>query len=145
MKLRQNKVFDPTMAALLPLKILIAEDNIANQRVAKGILLQFGYQTDLAVNGKEAVEAVERQKYDLLFVDVQMPGMDGLEATRSICNRMSPSERPFIVAMTANAMNEDRDLCLSAGMDDYLSKPIRPENVKAAIEHATRTDGVRNV
>ena len=125
------------MAARLQLNILIAEDNIVNQKVAMGVLLQFGYQTDLVVSGKEAVEAVERQKYDLLFMDVQMPNMDGLEATRLICSRMSPSERPYIVAMTANAMKEDRELCLSAGMDDYLSKPIRPEEIKAAIERAT--------
>ncbi len=134
--LRQNKIFGPSMAARLPLNILIAEDNIVNQKVAMGVLLQFGYQTDLVVSGKEAVEAVERQKYDLLFMDVQMPNMDGLEATRLICSRMSPSERPYIVAMTANAMKEDRELCLSAGMDDYLSKPIRPEEIKAAIERA---------
>jgi CheY-like chemotaxis protein len=134
--LRQNKIFDPSMAARLPLNILIAEDNIVNQEVAMGVLLQFGYQTDLVVSGKEAVEAVERQKYDLLFMDVQMPNMDGLEATRLICSRMSPSERPYIVATTAHAMKEDRELCLSAGMDDYLSKPIRPEEIKAAIERA---------
>jgi two-component system sensor histidine kinase/response regulator len=134
--LRQNKIFDPSMAARLPLNILVAEDNIVNQKVAMGVLLQFGYQTDLVVSGKEAVEAVERQRYDLLFMDLQMPDMDGLEATRVICSRMSPSERPYIVAMTANAMKEDRELCLSAGMDGYLSKPIRPEEIKAAIERA---------
>jgi CheY-like chemotaxis protein len=136
--LRQNKIFDPGMAARLPFNILVAEDNTVNQKVAIGVLLQFGYRTDLAVNGKEAVEAVERQKYDLLFMDVQMPNMDGLEATRLICSRMSRSERPYIVAMTANAMKEDRELCLSAGMDDYLSKPIRPEEIKAAIERAAK-------
>ena len=135
---RPNKIFDPEMAARLPLDILVAEDNIVNQKVSMGILLQFGYQTDLVVNGKEAVEAVERQKYDLLFMDLQMPDMDGLEATRLICSRMSPSERPYIVAMTANAMKEDRELCLSAGMDDYLSKPIRPDEIKAAIERAAK-------
>jgi CheY-like chemotaxis protein len=134
--LRQNKIFDPSMAARLPLNILVAEDNIVNQKVAMGVLLQFGYQTDLVVSGKEAVEAVERQRYDLLFMDLQMPDMDGLEATRVICSRMSPSDRPYIVAMTANAMKEDRELCLSAGMDGYLSKPIRPEEIKAAIERA---------
>ena len=134
--LRQNKIFDPAMAARLPLDILVAEDNIVNQKVAMGVLLQFGYQTDLVVSGKEAVEAVERQKYDILFMDVQMQDMDGLEAARLICSRMSPPERPYIVAMTANAMKEDRELCLSAGMDDYLSKPIRPDEIKAAIERA---------
>ena len=132
----KNKSYDSAMAARLPLHILVAEDNIINQRVAVGILLQFGYRTALVVSGKEAVEAVERQKYDFLFMDLQMPDMDGLEATRLICSRMSPSERPYIVAMTANAMKEDRERCLSAGMDDYLSKPIRPDEIKAAIERA---------
>jgi two-component system, sensor histidine kinase and response regulator len=136
--LRQNKIFDLAMAGRLPLNILVAEDNIVNQKVAIAVLLQFGYQTDLVVSGKQAVEAVERQKYDLLFMDLQMPDMDGLEATRLICSRMSPSERPYIVAMTANAMKEDRELCLSAGMDDYLSKPIRPEEIKAAIERSAK-------
>ena len=135
--LRQNRVFDPDMAARLPLNILVAEDNIVNQKVAMAILLQFGYQTDLAVSGKEVVAAVARQKYDLIFMDLQMPEMDGLEATRVICSHTSRSERPYIVALTANAMKEDRDLCLAAGMDDYLSKPIRPEEIKAAIERAT--------
>jgi signal transduction histidine kinase/CheY-like chemotaxis protein len=136
--LPQNKSFDPEMAARLPLDILVAEDNIINQRVAMGILIQFGYHADLVASGKEAVEAVERQKYNLLFMDLQMPDMDGLEATRLICSRMSPSERPYIVAMTANAMKEDRELCLSAGMDDYLSKPIRRDEIKAAIERAAK-------
>jgi CheY-like chemotaxis protein len=136
--LRQNKSFDLKMAARLPLDILIAEDNIVNQKVAVAILLKFGYKSDLVVNGKEAVEAVGRQKYDLLFMDLQMPHMDGLEATRVIRSRFSPSERPYIVAMTANAMKEDRELCLSAGMDDYVSKPIHPDEIKAAIERAVK-------
>jgi two-component system, sensor histidine kinase and response regulator len=137
--LRQNKTFDPNMAARLPLNILVAEDNIVNQRVARAILLQFGYQTDLAVSGKEVVAAVTRQKYDLIFMDLQMPEMDGLEATRIICARTSRPERPYIVALTANAMEEDRNLCLAAGMDDYVSKPMRPAEIKAAIERATNT------
>jgi CheY-like chemotaxis protein len=135
---RQKKIFDPAMAARLPLKILVAEDNIVNQKVAVAILLQFGYQTDLVISGKDAVKAVERQKYDLVLMDLQMPEMDGLEATRLICSRQSPSERPYIVALTANAMKEDRELCLAAGMDDYLSKPIRPDEIKAAIERAAK-------
>ena len=136
--LRQNKVFDPALAVRLPFNILIAEDNVVNQKVATAVLLQFGYQTDLVASGKEAVEAVERQKYDIIFMDIQLPEMDGLEATRVICSHTSRSERPYIVAMTANAMKEDRDLCLAAGMDDYLSKPIRPEEIKAAIERGTK-------
>jgi two-component system sensor histidine kinase/response regulator len=136
--LRQNKAFDPQMAARLPLHILLAEDNIVNQKVANAILLQFGYQTDFAVSGKEVVAAVAGQKYDLIFMDLQMPEMDGFEATRIIRSRTSPFERPYIVALTANAMKEDRDLCLAAGMDDYLSKPMRPAEIKAAIERATK-------
>ena len=132
--LRQIKVFDPTMATRLPLKILLAEDNTINQKVALRVLQQFGYQSDLAANGVEALAAVKRQKYDLLFMDVQMPNMDGLEATRRICTILTPSERPYIVAMTANALKEDREICLDAGMDDYISKPIRPEDVKTALE-----------
>jgi signal transduction histidine kinase/DNA-binding response OmpR family regulator len=135
--LRHNKIFDPAMASRLPLKILVAEDNVINQKVALRVLQQFGYRIDLARNGKEAVEAVERQPYDILFMDVQMPEMDGLQATRLICARLSPSERPYIVAMTANAMKEDREQCLAAGMDDYLSKPIRAEEIKSALERAT--------
>jgi signal transduction histidine kinase/CheY-like chemotaxis protein len=134
--LRPVRAFDPTLATRLPFKILVVEDNMINQKVARRVLLQFGYATDLAENGKAAIEAVQRQKYDLVFMDVQMPQMDGLEATRRICGIRMPAERPYIVAMTANAMKEDRELCLASGMDDYLSKPIRPEDVKGAIERA---------
>jgi CheY-like chemotaxis protein len=135
--LRQNKIFDLAMAARLPLEILVAEDNLVNQKVAVAVLRQFGNQTDLVISGKEAVEAVERQKYDVLFMDLQMPDMDGVEATRLICSRMSSFERPYIVAMTANA-KEDRERCLSAGMNDYLSKLIRPDEIKVAIERAAK-------
>ena len=114
------------------------EDNAINQKVAQRILLQFGYQTDLASNGREALEAVEQQKYDLVFMDMQMPEMDGLEATRHICARPNSPQRPYIIAMTANAMKEDRESCLAAGMDDYLSKPIRAEKIKAALERASQ-------
>jgi len=136
---RHIKVFDPGMAVRLPLNILVGEDNIVNQKVAKAILLQFGYQTDLAVSGREVVEAVARQKYDLIFMDLHMPEMDGLEATRIIRSRTIRSEQPYIVALTANAMKEDRDLCVAAGMDDYLSKPMRPAEIKAVIERAANT------
>ena len=136
--LRPSKTFDHALATRMPFKILVAEDNVINQKVAMRILLQFGYQTDLASNGKDALEAVERQRYDILFMDMQMPEMDGLEATRHICARFDASERPYIVAMTANAMKEDREQCLAAGMDDYLSKPIRAEEIRAALERATQ-------
>jgi CheY-like chemotaxis protein len=88
----------------------------------------------LASTGIESVETVKRRKYDLVFMDVQMPDIDGLEATRRIRLVLPDPPRPYIVAMTANAMKEDRERCLAAGMDDYVSKPVRPEDVKAAIE-----------
>jgi CheY-like chemotaxis protein len=114
----------------------LVEDNVINQQVAARVLLQFGYRSDLASNGTEALEILERKKYDLIFMDVQMAELDGLETTRQICARFAPSERPFIIAMTANAMKEDRERCLAAGMDDYLSKPIRANEIRAALERA---------
>jgi CheY-like chemotaxis protein len=95
-----------------------------------------GYRADLASNGIEAVESVERQPYDVVLMDVQMPEMDGLEAARRITSRWQPTERPRIVAMTANAMAGDREECLAAGMDDYLTKPIRVEALVAALSQS---------
>jgi signal transduction histidine kinase/DNA-binding response OmpR family regulator/putative methionine-R-sulfoxide reductase with GAF domain len=126
---------DPTMASRHPLRILLAEDNVVNQKLALRILQQMGYRADLASNGLEAVESVERQTYDVVLMDVQMPEMDGLEASRRITTKWSPSQRPRIVAMTANAMQGDREMCLSAGMDDYLTKPIRVERLVQALNN----------
>jgi CheY-like chemotaxis protein len=92
-----------------------------------------GYRADLASNGIEAIESVERQPYDVVLMDVQMPEMDGLEASRRICASHPPGKRPRIVAMTANAMQGDRDACLAAGMDDYVVKPIRVEALVEAL------------
>jgi signal transduction histidine kinase/CheY-like chemotaxis protein len=124
---------DPEMAARRPLRILLAEDNVVNQKLALRILQQMGYRADLASNGLEAIESVRRQIYDVVLMDVQMPEMDGLDAAREICSRWMPHERPRIIAMTANAMQGDRDLCLSSGMDDYLTKPIRVERLVEAL------------
>ena len=124
---------DPEMAARHPLRILLAEDNAVNQKLALRLLAQMGYRADVAANGLEAIQAVERQPYDVILMDVQMPEMDGLEATRQICAHWPRGERPQIIAMTANAMQGDRELCLEAGMDDYLSKPIRVEELLAAL------------
>ncbi len=123
------------MAARHPLRILLAEDNAVNQKLALRLLAQMGYRADLASNGLEAVQAVERQPYDVILMDVQMPEMDGLEATRQICSRWPAGERPRIIAMTANAMQGDREACLEAGMDDYISKPIRVEELVRALEN----------
>jgi GAF domain-containing protein/CheY-like chemotaxis protein len=124
---------DPEMATRRPLRILLAEDNVVNQKLALRILQQMGYRADLASNGLEAIESVRRQIYDVVLMDVQMPEMDGLDAAREICSRWKPHERPRIIAMTANAMQGDRDLCLSSGMDDYLTKPIRVERLVEAL------------
>jgi GAF domain-containing protein/DNA-binding response OmpR family regulator len=115
-----------------PLRVLLAEDNTVNQQLALLLLESMGYRADVVSNGVEAVEAVNRLPYDLVLMDVQMPEMDGLEATRRI-RADGPSAQPRIVAMTANAMQGDREACLTAGMDDYLAKPIRPEQLAAAL------------
>ena len=109
---------------------------MVNQKLAMRLLQQMGYRADLASNGIEAVESVERQTYDVVLMDVQMPEMDGLEATRRITARWPPEARPRIVAMTANAMQGDREMCLAAGMDDYLTKPIRVEPLVEALNNA---------
>ena len=124
---------DPAHAARHPLEILVVEDNAVNQKLALRLLAGMGYEADLAANGREAVEAVDRRRYDLVLMDVQMPEMDGLEATRRIAERVSPAERPRIVAMTANAMDGDRERCLEAGMDGYIAKPIRSEELVATV------------
>jgi signal transduction histidine kinase/CheY-like chemotaxis protein len=124
---------DSEMAARHPLRILLAEDNVVNQKLALRILQQMGYRADLASNGIEAIESVERHTYDVVLMDVQMPEMDGLEASRRITAKRRAGERPRIVAMTANAMAGDREMCLAAGMDDYITKPIRVEALVEAL------------
>jgi len=124
---------DPELAARHPLRILLAEDNVVNQKLALRLLQQMGYRADLASNGIEAVESVQRQTYDVVLMDVQMPEMDGLDAARAICARFPAHGRPRIVAMTANAMQGDREECLAAGMDDYVTKPIRVDALVTAL------------
>ena len=126
---------DPEQAERHPLRILVAEDNIVNQKLALRLLRAMGYEADVAANGLEAVEAVERQPYDIVLMDMQMPEMDGLEATRVIHERLAPEQRPRIVAMTANVTDEDRREADEAGMDGYVTKPIRiPDLVGALLE-----------
>jgi signal transduction histidine kinase/DNA-binding response OmpR family regulator len=138
---RSAKVFDHTLADRCPLRILLVEDNLVNQKVASRILLQFGYVIDVVADGQEALNSIEKKNYDVVFMDLQMPVMSGLEATEIICQRYPREKRPIIIAMTANAMKEDEDACRAAGMDDYLSKPIRPDFLKAALERAALTRG----
>jgi CheY-like chemotaxis protein/HPt (histidine-containing phosphotransfer) domain-containing protein len=128
-------VLDGNLAGRLPLRVLLADDNPINQRVGASVLAKLGYRADLANNGLEVLQALERTAYDLLFLDVQMPEMDGLETARRICQRWPPDKRPCIIAITGNALLGDREKCLGAGMDDYISKPIRVAELQAALEH----------
>jgi CheY-like chemotaxis protein len=116
-----------------PLRILVAEDNAVNRKLALRLLQQLGYAADVAGNGQEAITALEKASYDLILMDIQMPELDGLEATRRIRKRWPGDAGPRIVAMTAVAMPGDRELCLAVGMDDYLSKPIRVDELSAAL------------
>ncbi|MDX1428799.1 MAG: response regulator, partial [Rhodothermales bacterium] len=147
---RHEKLFDAEMGNRLPLRILLAEDNVTNQKLALRILEQLGYRADIAANGLEVLEALERQSYDVILMDMQMPEMDGLEATRMIRQKILPGTGPRIIAMTANAMPGDRELCLQAGMNDYVSKPIRVNELVDALyrcepKHAaTKTAGGSN-
>ena len=122
-----------TLAERHPLRLLVVEDNRVNQKVALRLLGRLGYEADVAMNGVEALEAVGRAPYDAVLMDMQMPEMDGLEATRRIIDRYGPTDRPRIIAMTANAMEQDRQRCFDAGMDDFVTKPIRLESLSAAL------------
>jgi CheY-like chemotaxis protein len=120
-------------ADLPPLRVLLAEDNLVNQKVALAMLRRLGYRADVAESGVEAIAALEAETYDLVLMDVHMPAMDGLEATRRIRSRWSTERQPRIVAMTANAMEADQEACRDAGMDDFLAKPVRLESLAAAL------------
>ncbi len=129
---------DHRMASVWPLRILVAEDNLINQKVALRLLERLGYEADVVANGMEAVVASRHVEYDVILMDVQMPEMDGLEATRQLCKQHSPDTRPRIIAVTADAQESDREECLRAGMDDYLSKPVRLDQVAEALYKASQ-------
>jgi CheY-like chemotaxis protein len=136
----QRPELDSTMAQRLPLRILLVEDNKVNQQLALQLLARMGYRADIAGNGLEAIQALRRQPYDVVFMDVHMPEMDGLTATQQICQEWPPTSRPKIIAMTANAMQGDREKCLSVGMDNYISKPIRVEELVRALHQCQSSD-----
>jgi signal transduction histidine kinase len=126
--------FDPSFASRLPLRILIADDNPVNQKVGASLLEKLGYRPDIVATGLEVLKAFERQTYDIAFLDVQMPEMDGYDTARELCRRYSEENRPRIIAMTGNAMQGDRERCLKAGMDDYIAKPVRIDDLRGALE-----------
>ncbi len=129
-----ERKLDPGLADRLPLRILVVEDNSVNQTLMIRVLLKMGYVADTAGNGLEALEALKRRRYDVVFMDVEMPEMDGIEATRIIVNTLSEQERPFIVGTTAYAQESDARECLEAGMNAYLSKPIKIEELQRILK-----------
>jgi PAS domain S-box-containing protein len=136
----EELAYDAQMAEIHPLHILLAEDNLINQKVAIRILEKLGYRVDVAANGLEVLDALNRQDYDVVLMDVQMPEMDGVQATRQIIAKYPPEQCPRIVAMTAHAMEGDRERYIRAGMHDYVSKPIRLEELIAALNRSKPLD-----
>ena len=126
--------FDPEMAKSHPLHILLADDNTINQKVALRMLERVGYRAEVAANGIEVLEALSRHSYDVVLMDIQMPEMDGIEATKRIRKEWLPEQQPRIIAVTANALKGDRERYLEAGMDDYISKPVQMKALVRALE-----------
>ncbi|MEM9009200.1 MAG: response regulator, partial [Cyanobacteria bacterium P01_F01_bin.86] len=131
----QAAEINSAMATSHPLKVLVAEDNLVNQQLVRQWLGKMGYRPDMVGNGYEAIDALKRQHYDVILMDVQMPEMDGLTASTKICEQWPEGKRPKIIALTANAMKGDRDRCLAAGMTDYISKPIKVDELVTALQH----------
>jgi len=129
---------DADLGRRLPLRILLAEDNRINQKVALKLLERMGYRADVAADGFEVLAALERQRYDVVLMDIQMPGMDGIEASRRIHESWSQNQQPQIIALTANASPEDHAQCLAVGMDGFLSKPVAPQALAHALERCAR-------
>jgi CheY-like chemotaxis protein len=130
-------VFDSSMAQKYPHKILLVEDNKVNQMVVRKMLSKLGYTADLAENGKQAVEAALKGSYDLILMDIQMPIMDGLEATRALREQLKDKPRPIIAGLSAHAMKESRDIAIESGMDEYITKPVRMEGLVSVLRGKT--------
>ncbi|MEM7656227.1 MAG: response regulator [Bacteroidota bacterium] len=124
---------DEEVGLHFPLKLLLAEDNLVNQKVAQRMFSKLGYQIKVVGDGRKALEAAKETPFDIIFMDMQMPDLDGIQATRAIRRELPPNEQPQIIAMTANAMSSDRERCLAAGMNDYLSKPFKKEDLRKMI------------
>ncbi|MCA9945748.1 MAG: response regulator, partial [Anaerolineales bacterium] len=133
----ENKpLFDRTMGKRQPLRILLAEDNKINQKVALRMLERLGYRADVAGNGLEVIEAILQRPYDVILMDIQMPEMDGVKATVHIREQLLSNKQPYIIAMTANALAGDREKYLDQGMDDYVSKPVRVNELTEALHNS---------
>ena len=132
----EESLFVPSATGRAPLRTLVADDNAVNRTIAVAMLKRLGSGADVVMNGMEVLDALETRAYDVIFLDVQMPEMDGYETARCIRAKWAENEssRPRLIAMTANAMTGDRELCLAAGMDDYLTKPLSTEALRAALE-----------
>jgi CheY-like chemotaxis protein/HPt (histidine-containing phosphotransfer) domain-containing protein len=128
--------FDDTLGKSVPLRILVAEDNEINRKVVLRMLSGFGYKADVAVNGSEVIEAVRRQTYDLVLMDIEMPKVDGIEATKLIVATTARERRPRIIAMSANVMREHVAAALAAGADKYIAKPFAPSELRTALEES---------
>jgi len=139
-KFNNNICIIPEQLEQKSLRILLAEDNNTNQKIALLILKRLGYTADVVSNGLEVLEAFSRQFYDVILMDLMMPEMDGIEATRQLFHLWSYPKRPRIIAMTANHTPSDRRRCLEAGMDDYISKPIHLQSLKFALEKCQRIE-----
>jgi CheY-like chemotaxis protein len=124
---------DTTLARQHPLRILLAEDNAVNQKVGVALLKRMGYNPDVVANGLEVLDAVHRQTYDVILMDIQMPEMDGLEASRQIVRQLGSARRPRLIALTANVFKTDQDACTEAGMDGFLAKPLDLDQLREAL------------
>jgi CheY-like chemotaxis protein len=135
MQLNRQPISEPMPSIIAPsrLSILLAEDNLLNQKVVLEMLKRLGYRADVAANGFEVLQALQRQRYNVILMDVRMPELSGLEATRQIRKLWPNSQQPRIIAVTAYALEGDREKCIEAGMDDYISKPVKMDELDSTL------------